>query len=289
MFQAVLGLRALPAKGRAPWSRGNSHNGSVRGHPDKRVGRLGRTVAYVAALLLARATRARPNEEPYWSVSDRAAPPVGPMRSRTLGRWIARANALSKEVRRMSSGEFVNEAGRQDIDRAIQDAEAVSRFRFSVYIGPYRVTLRVRQRAALGAVRARRDVLIMVHPSARSVEVVTGQHARRSLTDNEAGLLARDAVGLCNSRSGQRHYPWPSPAGRTGPAPSFAVRPDVVAPGRPRPYRTSAPATRSRRRTQPVSSAACSTRSSTEEPNARGNNPSLAAATASRRRSSSSR
>ena len=89
----------------------------------------------------------------------------------------------------MSSGEFVNEAGRQDIDRAIQDAEAVSGFRFSVYIGASEGDSRGFANQLHSALSAPKEsVLIMVDPSARSVEVVTGQEARRALTDDEAGL-----------------------------------------------------------------------------------------------------
>ena len=89
----------------------------------------------------------------------------------------------------MSSGEFVNEAGRQDIDRAIQDAEAVSGFRFSVYIGPSEGDSRGFANQLHSSLSAPDEsVLIMVDPSARSVEIVTGQDARRALTDDEAGL-----------------------------------------------------------------------------------------------------
>ena len=89
----------------------------------------------------------------------------------------------------MSSGEFVNEADRQDINRAMQDAEAVSGFRFSVYIGASEGDSRVFATQLHSALVPRdTSVLIMVDPSARIIEVVTGRDARRSLTDDEVGL-----------------------------------------------------------------------------------------------------
>ena len=112
-----------------------------------------------------------------------------PMRYETLCQSIARANALSQEARQMFAGEGLNDAGRQDIDRAIQDAEAVSGFRFSVFIGASEGDTRGFANQLHSALAAPDEsVLIMVDPSARIVEVVTGQDARRALTDDEAGL-----------------------------------------------------------------------------------------------------
>ena len=77
----------------------------------------------------------------------------------------------------------------RDINRAIQDAEAVSGFRFSVYIGASEGDSRGFANQLHSALSAPEEsVLIMVDPSARSVEIVTGQDARRALTDDEAGL-----------------------------------------------------------------------------------------------------
>jgi uncharacterized membrane protein YgcG len=89
----------------------------------------------------------------------------------------------------MSAGEPIDDAGRQHIKRAIHDAETVSEFKFSVFVGlsdgdPRQFANRLHS----ALVDPENSVLIMVDPSARLVQVVTGQAARRALTDNEAGL-----------------------------------------------------------------------------------------------------
>lgn len=89
----------------------------------------------------------------------------------------------------MSAGDPIHDAGRQHIERAIRDAEAVSGFTFSVFVGPSDGDPRqFANRLHSALVDPDNSVLIMVDASARIVEVVTGQAARRALTDNEAGL-----------------------------------------------------------------------------------------------------
>jgi len=87
------------------------------------------------------------------------------------------------------AGETLDAAEWQDIDRAIRDAEAVSGYQFSVFIGASEGDSRVFATQLHSALVPRdTSVLIMVDPSARIIEVVTGRDARRSLTDDEVGL-----------------------------------------------------------------------------------------------------
>jgi len=86
------------------------------------------------------------------------------------------------------AGEFTA-AQRASLDRAIRSAEQVSRYEFSVFVGtaegdPRRFAERLH--AALSA--PARSVLVMVDPTARQIEVVTGAEVRRVLSDHEVAL-----------------------------------------------------------------------------------------------------
>jgi uncharacterized membrane protein YgcG len=75
------------------------------------------------------------------------------------------------------------------LDQAIRAAEQVSRFEFSVFVGTAEGEPRSfaeRLHAALST--PSRSVLIMVDPTARTVEVVTGAEVRRVLSDREVAL-----------------------------------------------------------------------------------------------------
>jgi hypothetical protein len=86
------------------------------------------------------------------------------------------------------AGEFT--AGqRVAIDQAIRAAEQVSRVEFSVFVGaaegePRQFAERLHASLAAPA----RSVLIMVDPTARVIEVVTGAEVRRTLSDREVAL-----------------------------------------------------------------------------------------------------
>jgi uncharacterized membrane protein YgcG len=78
---------------------------------------------------------------------------------------------------------------RVSLDQAIRAAEQVCRFEFSVFVGtaegePRRFAERLH--AALST--PGRSVLIMVDPTARVLEVVTGAEVRRVLSDREVAL-----------------------------------------------------------------------------------------------------
>jgi uncharacterized membrane protein YgcG len=104
--------------------------------------------------------------------------------------------APSSPVEPVASIEF-SSADRADIDRAIRSAEELDRFEFSVYVGDTEGDVRTAARRLHAALVApARSVLVLVDPSRRAVEIVTGDHARTKLTDDECeravALMAPD-------------------------------------------------------------------------------------------------
>jgi uncharacterized membrane protein YgcG len=86
------------------------------------------------------------------------------------------------------AGEFTA-SQRVSLDQAIRAAEQVSRFEFSVFVGTTEGAPRPfaeRLHAALST--PQRSVLVMVDPTARTLEVVTGAEVRRVLSDREVAL-----------------------------------------------------------------------------------------------------
>ena len=91
----------------------------------------------------------------------------------------------------MAAGEAFSSPDRQAIDRAIRDAETVSRLEFSVYVGRAEGETRPFAERLHGALVApSRSVLVLVDPAARLLEIVTGAEARRVLSDAEVELAA---------------------------------------------------------------------------------------------------
>lgn len=91
----------------------------------------------------------------------------------------------------MPAGDAFNANERLEIDRAIRDAETVCRFEFSVFVGTSETETHPFARRLHASLTAPdRSVLIMVDPSARILEIVTGTEARRSLGDQEVQLAA---------------------------------------------------------------------------------------------------
>jgi uncharacterized membrane protein YgcG len=87
-------------------------------------------------------------------------------------------------------GEF-NAAERYQVDEAIRQAEQISRFEFSVFVG--RVDGEPRAFASQlhnSLVAPSRSILVLVDPAARVLEIVTGAIVRRNLTDKEVELTA---------------------------------------------------------------------------------------------------
>lgn len=93
----------------------------------------------------------------------------------------------------MPGGDGFTPSERQQIDRAIRDAETICRFEFSVYVGRAEGDPRqFAERLHSALVAPERSVLLMVDPVGRSLEVVTGTEARRELEDHEVRLALVD-------------------------------------------------------------------------------------------------
>ena len=89
----------------------------------------------------------------------------------------------------MATGDAFTAGQRAEIDKAIRDAETLSRLEFSVYVGRSEGETRPfaeRLHATLAA--PTRSVLVLVDPAAKLLEVVTGTEARRVLDDAEVRL-----------------------------------------------------------------------------------------------------
>jgi uncharacterized membrane protein YgcG len=85
-------------------------------------------------------------------------------------------------------GEF-NSAERFQVEEAIRQAELVSRFEFSVFVGRSGADARAfATQLHNRLVAPARSVLIMLDPAARVLEIVTGGDVRRTLTDQEVEL-----------------------------------------------------------------------------------------------------
>lgn len=89
----------------------------------------------------------------------------------------------------MATGDAFSPGQRAEIDKAIRQAETLSRLEFSVYVGRSEGETRPfaeRLHATLST--PERSVLVLVDPAARLLEVVTGAEARRVLDDAEVHL-----------------------------------------------------------------------------------------------------
>ena len=91
----------------------------------------------------------------------------------------------------MAGGDPFSSAQRHEIDKAIRDAETMSRLEFSVFVGRCEGEPRAfaeRLHAALAT--PDRSVLVLVDPSSQLLEIVTGTQAARLLEDAEVRLAA---------------------------------------------------------------------------------------------------
>ena len=89
------------------------------------------------------------------------------------------------------AGDAFTSSQRHEIDKAIRDAETVCRYEFSVFVGGSEgETSPFAQRLHSTLTAPDRSVLVMVDPSARIVEIVTGSEVRRDLDDGEVKLAA---------------------------------------------------------------------------------------------------
>lgn len=91
----------------------------------------------------------------------------------------------------MHGGEAFTAQERYDIDKAIRDAETVSRYEFSVFVGASEGESRpFAERLHASLTAPERSVLVLVDPAARLLEIVTGAEVRRDLEDPEVDLAA---------------------------------------------------------------------------------------------------
>ncbi|QIK65753.1 TPM domain-containing protein [Nocardioides sp. HDW12B] len=89
----------------------------------------------------------------------------------------------------MPSSDGFTAAERQQIDRAMRDAETVCRFEFSVFVGPTEGPSReYAERLHAALVAPDRSILLLIDPAARVLEIVTGSVARLELEDKEVRL-----------------------------------------------------------------------------------------------------
>jgi hypothetical protein len=89
----------------------------------------------------------------------------------------------------VAGGDRFTSSERYLLDEAIRRAEQLSRVEFSVFVGHAEGEPRAfahKLHAAL--VAPARSILVMVDPDARTLEVVTGSHVRRTLRDSAVEL-----------------------------------------------------------------------------------------------------
>ena len=90
----------------------------------------------------------------------------------------------------MAVGDF-SSAEEFALDQAIRKAETLSRFEFSLFVGNAEGDPRAfASRLHNSLVAPPRSIMIMVDPTARALEIVTGGAVRRTLSDKEVELTA---------------------------------------------------------------------------------------------------
>ncbi|HVT65926.1 MAG TPA: DUF5130 family protein [Mycobacteriales bacterium] len=92
----------------------------------------------------------------------------------------------------MPSGEAFTNEQRKDIERVIELAQTETGLLFSVYVGEVDGDIRdaAEARHATFGAQAANTVLIVLSPSDRLLEIVTGEAAARRLTDRACALAA---------------------------------------------------------------------------------------------------
>jgi uncharacterized membrane protein YgcG len=89
------------------------------------------------------------------------------------------------------AGEAFSSAERDEVGRALRNAEAVSGYHFSVYVGASEGETRpFAERLHAALPDPEESVLVLVDPAARRLEIVTGTQVAEVLDDAEAGLAA---------------------------------------------------------------------------------------------------
>jgi uncharacterized membrane protein YgcG len=91
----------------------------------------------------------------------------------------------------VAAGEAFTPAQQHEIDKAIRDAETLSRIEFSVFVGRADGETRpFAERLHAALVAPDRSVLVLVDPAAKMLEIVTGKQAHLVLDDAEVKLAA---------------------------------------------------------------------------------------------------
>jgi uncharacterized membrane protein YgcG len=89
----------------------------------------------------------------------------------------------------VAAGDAFTSAQRHEIDKAIRDAETLSRIEFSVFVGRAEGEARpFAERLHAALVAPDRSVLVLVDPAAKVLEIVTGKEAHLVLDDAEVSL-----------------------------------------------------------------------------------------------------
>ncbi len=91
----------------------------------------------------------------------------------------------------MPAGEAFTESQRQEINKAIGDAQRVSGYVFSVYVGACERGAREHAEARHAELESPADsILVQVDPAARTIEIVTGAHIHSHLDNRQVALAA---------------------------------------------------------------------------------------------------
>lgn len=91
----------------------------------------------------------------------------------------------------MSGGDALTPAQVDDIKKAVRNAEAISGYTFSVFIGVSEEDARAYAERLHGSLAdPDQSVLVMCDPEFHHLEIVTGPEVRRILDDVECGLAA---------------------------------------------------------------------------------------------------
>lgn len=96
----------------------------------------------------------------------------------------------------MATGDAFSPAQRREIDKAIRDAETLSRIEFSVFVGRADGESRpFAERLHAALLAPDRSVLVLVDPPAKLLEIVTGTEAHKVLGDADVKLAALTMEG----------------------------------------------------------------------------------------------
>lgn len=185
-----LALVASPAHASPPDSWPAADNGSTLWNLLLFIG-VPVLVALLLALLvyLPAMMRGRSSEEAFQEHAEWFGGPRQGTDAAATGGLTRTPRATRSRVVPVASGDGFAPGQRASIDRAIRDAETISRYEFSVFVGAVEGEPRAfAERLHEALVAPSISVLVMVDPVGRHIQVVTGEEARRELDDHEVAL-----------------------------------------------------------------------------------------------------